>query len=605
MKTEPTPARDSLNNTIWEEYVDVAFLMANCIVLLITCCGGIAANLFVAWAVYHQKSLQTWKNALLVNLAVIDILRCAIDCPLLLTILIAVHQKGHADKAICYAQVASSSFSYCIQLLTLACISAERYQAIAHPFKTSQRQRRIVILIPVTWSLAILVAVLCLIFVKDSPVYVKCQGSQEMVPSFDTFGLYLLVPLWTTCFAVITGFYASIFALVRVHSRKIFDKGISHFPRKDQTKSGDEPSKVTIIDKENANPSDQTRTQEEIVAQVEKTTPQLDSANKDCLASLPDSVEEPENCTDRSDNKKELTVSEKTAELPCRVQQPQPSARHVGPSPSNEDTKALLKGQITELQNKPISRDMGKNSEPKATVQIAKIHSETEPPRAKVTQAKPKPSSEDKVARVASSTKATRGVMRGLEGKLEYKITMQYATRPSETERAGPHVVSVQQSSSPEAPSVVTVDLEQDMKNNGEETQDAASPQAANRVPATTTTAEKKQEVDGAVCLMPSFANKERANKQKESKIAKRSGYIILTFLLFWLPLITTILINIYMPQHSSSRVRIVQHMEILSVSVACMTSLSDPIIYAVVNPQFQAEFHRLRKKMISRWNKS
>ncbi|XP_071375235.1 D(2) dopamine receptor-like [Centroberyx affinis] len=272
MSSEPAPAWGSGNNTVWEEYIDIAFLVTNCFILLITSFVGIAANLFVTWAVHHQKSLQTWNNALLVNLAVIDILRCAVDCPILLTIVMLVHQRGHVDKFICDAQVASFSFSCCIQLLTLACISAERYQAIAQPFKTSQRRRRIIVLIPLTWTLAILVAGFCLTFVKDSPVYVKCHGSQgEAITSYDTFGLYILVPLWTICFVVIIGFYARIFTIVRAHSRKIFDKGTFPLPKKDKTHNADEEKKEDGIGGENGNSkSDQNQTQKEIVAPVEQ-----------------------------------------------------------------------------------------------------------------------------------------------------------------------------------------------------------------------------------------------------------------------------------------------------------------------------------------------
>lgn len=44
----------------------------------------------------------------------------------------------------------------------------------------------------------------------------------------------------------------------------------------------------------------------------------------------------------------------------------------------------------------------------------------------------------------------------------------------------------------------------------------------------------------------------------------------------------------------------LIQDLEILTVSVACVTSLSDPIIYAAVNPQFRTEFDRLRRKVES-----
>ena len=73
--------------------------------------------------------------------------------------------------------------------------------------------------------------------------------------------------------------------------------------------------------------------------------------------------------------------------------------------------------------------------------------------------------------------------------------------------------------------------------------------------PATTTAAAAADEaMTGAVCMMPSKAT---GNKKKESKLAKRSGYIILTFLLFWLPLITTILVNVLVFQRSDSQVSV------------------------------------------------
>ncbi|CAB1322672.1 unnamed protein product, partial [Coregonus sp. 'balchen'] len=120
---------------------------------------------------------------------------------------------------------------------------------------------------------------------------------------------------------------------------------------------------------------------------------------------------------------------------------------------------------------------------------------------------------------------------------------------------------------------------------------------AAIPVPETETpAADQSLEVKGAVCMMPSFVNKEHANKKKESKLAKRSGYIILTFLIFWMPLIVMVMAN-FCNRNRNSGMGTAQDLEFLSVSVACMTSASNPITYAVVNPQFRTEFHYLRRK--------
>ncbi|TNN82083.1 Melanopsin-like [Liparis tanakae] len=176
MRGEPPPAWGFGNNTVREDSADIAFVVANSLILLMTSAVGIAANLFVILAVCHQKSLQTAVNALVVNLAVVDTLRCVIDCPILFTIGVIMYRGGHVDELICDTQVASFSFSCCVQLLTLTCISAER----------------------------------------DSPVYVKCKGYEETLSSYDTFGLYLLFPLWAVCFTIIILFYARIFAIINL-----------------------------------------------------------------------------------------------------------------------------------------------------------------------------------------------------------------------------------------------------------------------------------------------------------------------------------------------------------------------------------------------------
>ncbi|XP_029951602.1 alpha-1A adrenergic receptor-like [Salarias fasciatus] len=385
MRRTPTPAWDFENGTVWEEYVDTAFVVANSLILLITSVVGIAANVFVVLAVYHQKSLQTSNNALVVNLAVVDFLRCGIDCPILLAIVMTVYRRGRVDDLICDTHIVSFSFSCCIQLLTLACISAERHQAIAQPFKASQRKTRIMVLIPLTWILAVLMAVLCLMYLRDSPVHARCKGQQrEKLPSYDNFGLFMLFPLWAACFGVITGFYARILALVKSHNRKIFDEGTFPLSKKDPAEEERKREETTVV--ENA------------------------KHEKNRGASLP-----------------------------------------------------------------PVS----------------------------------------------------------------------------ETEAVKPPV-----------------------------------------------------EVEGAVCMMPSKAGKERASKKKESKMAKRAGYIIVTFLLFWLPLITTILVNVVSDKNKNAQTLIIQDLEILSVSVACITSLSDPIIYAAVNPQFRTEFYRLKNRLSSVFSK-
>ncbi|XP_071344319.1 D(2)-like dopamine receptor [Trachinotus anak] len=566
MRAKPSPAWDSGNTTIWEEYIDIVFVVANSLILLTTSVVGIAANIFVILAVYHQKSLQTSNNALVVNLAIIDILRCVIDCPILLTIVLAVHQKGHMGEMICDAQVASFSFSCCIQLLTLACISAERYQAIAQPFKTSQRKKRITVLIPLTWTLAILVAVLCLIFVKDSPVHIRCKGSQrETSSSYDTFGLYMLFPLWAACFSVIIGFYGRIFHLVRTHNRKIFDKGTFTLSKKNKTENTQKKDGVV----ENGN-SEQNQTLNKSVAQVELVTQAEPNSSKKDSSTSPLTSTKAAQCASSSEHKKELKNTVEITDL--ETEQPCPPAMQVA-------------------------------------VQTEEKSFKTEQSNPCLTSAEAKPSNGGAAGSGKSSNTKPQTVSSNFDTESQSKEKVDKA--PSEMKETSPHVNSSAQLENPESTAVLMTEQKQAKDSSGGDTLAVTTVDQVSSLPPISASAAEAEapkqniEAEGAVCMMPSRANKDRVNKKKESKMAKRAGYIIVTFLLFWLPLITTIMVNFVVHKNNNTRIKIIQDVEILSVSVACITSLSDPIIYAAVNPQFRTEFYRLKNKVKSLFSKT
>ncbi|CAK6961623.1 dopamine D2-like receptor [Scomber scombrus] len=561
MRGEPLTTWDSGNNTIWEKYIDISFIVANGLILLITSLVGIAANIFVILAVYNQKSLQTWNNALVVNLAVIDILRCVIDCPILLTIVLIVYLRGHVDELICDTQMASFSFSCCIQFLTLACISAERYQAIAQPFKTTERRRRIMVLIPLIWTLAILVAGFCLIFVKDSPVHIRCRGSQgKTLSSYDTFGLYMLFPLWAACITVIIGFYARIFTLVKSHNRKIFDKG--SFPLSEKEKTEDKQKTGESVAVENGQgKSEQTQTLENSAAQEKLVTKaEPNSFKKDSTDALLTSTIAPQNLSIDSENKKVLTIRVEITEL---------GTEHHHPTVQTD--KRPLK---TEQSNLCAMKVGAKSSN----------------------------------ASVTSSTAKLEKVPGNFDTKKQSKERVKIDKALSEMKETSPQVPSAQLDN-PESTSVLLIEPKKTKNSNGEALavatveQVSSLPPVSNNVPEEEA-AKQNVEAQGAVCMMPSKASKERASKKKESKMAKRAGYIIITFILFWLPLITTVLLNFVVRKNKNIQMTTVRDVEILSVSVACITSLSDPIIYAAVNPQFRNEFYRLKNRIKSIFNK-
>ncbi|XP_034032187.1 parietopsin [Thalassophryne amazonica] len=535
-------AQNSWNTSIWEHYIDVTLVVANCFVLLLTSVVGITANVFVMFTVNRQKSLQTCNNALVVNLAVIDILRCTIDCPVLLAIVLILHQQGQVDELICDAQVAFFSFSCCVQLLTLACISAERYQAIAKPFKTQQQRRRVIVLIPLVWTLAIPVLALCVTFLKDSPVHLKCHTSdRETASSYDTFGLYLLLPLWATCFGVIIGFYTRIYTLVRAHNCKIFDKGTVLVLNTDQTKDNQREEAVIVV--ENGHEEiKQIQTQRKTVVQGELR----DSSEKDSKAAV------------------------------------QPAAKGSLCLSVDMDANKELNGSVIKFG--------ASNDETPSSLHAMEVEAEL--------------SNGYTIVIVRNSTAKSQSVSNSVDVTSQTEHNQKTNRSTSEMKETSHQDLLTVQSQS-EACLTLLTDLKQVKDTSGKDAPALATgaevsplPQIPNNVPETEA-AKQTPKTEGAVCMMP-LANRERANKKKESKMAKRAGYIILSFLLFWLPLIISIIVNVIIYKNKNTHVRIIQDVEILSVSVSCMTSLSDPIIYAAVNPQFRAEFYRIKNSFKS-----
>ncbi|XP_034000434.1 D(2) dopamine receptor-like [Trematomus bernacchii] len=228
-------------HTFWNETtahnetdVHTMFFIFNCIVLTLTLVLGTPGNLWVCWVVYRTKSLQTFNNALLVSLAVSDLLKCSVDTPLLLFCL-QYGKSSQVSVSVCTLQQFTYALCSCVQLLTLVSISVERYQAIAFPFQTERRKARVRLWILSIWACGLLLAIISLILSKDALFCMLCRrnhgdNGDEWLQNADPFGPYVLVPVWGLSLTVIVIHYIRIFTVVRQHRKKVFSQGIQLRP---------------------------------------------------------------------------------------------------------------------------------------------------------------------------------------------------------------------------------------------------------------------------------------------------------------------------------------------------------------------------------------
>lgn len=464
-----------VDENTWQNNVHVAVLITNCTVLLVTFFVGIAANLFVMYAVYHQKSLQTSTNALLVNLAVIDLLRCATDCPLLLVVVLNANGARDLGDFLCDGQVMSFSFNCCVQLFTLASISAERHQAIANPFKTAERRRRVKVWIPLTWLVAIVVSALCVKFTKDSSVYVQCRALEwNELKSYGSFGRYVLLPVWSVCFALIVSFYSHIFVLVRAHNQKIFDKGTS----------------VPLYKKILGDKKEVKEVGESKAAIVAEAVAPKEIHDAHFMQEVNGPIRGTQSCNEDPGDQNTLAAAAESQAL----------SMDVKTLDINTEEQPNLQSMIlvSELRDKTELIDLENSGE-----HPGDSPKDTENPNSE--QVHPAPTNQGIVSDFRNHTTELTGPKNG-----------------QEHQRAPPN---------------------DDQKPNSEQVPPAADG-------AQIVSAGQPIEVMGDVCMMPPFANKDRVNKKKEGKLAKRSGYIILTFLVFWMPLIGTVLLNTFLTRN-------------------------------------------------------
>ncbi|KAG9272364.1 5-hydroxytryptamine receptor 2A-like [Astyanax mexicanus] len=538
-----------LEDGVWAGRAQVVLIAVDCMLLLVTLVLGSAANLFVVHAVRRHKSLQTATNALLVNLALVDLLRCVTDCPLLL-LLVVLRVQGRVDDlglALCSAQLACFSVSCGAQLLTVAGISLERHRAVTKPFEGGggggERRKRVTAWIPFTWAAPALASGLCARYARDSPVYARCRGVRvSELHTYDSFGRYVLLPAWCACLAVIAVCYAHIFMVVRAHGRKIFDKGVFPPPGK----KGDEKK---VKDKEGKGNVDTVSAHE---AAKTHLAPELKGAGETDDSVLRDGGAQKTMTPSQTPSTDSVTL---VSEL-CENEPDPPDQAETGQEPTVDAECAST--APCDTQSSSDTHQNAQELEPPQSVQehvpeVLDVEDEETSPGEAQTEHENAPERLD-----VESNEGSPGE----------------AQSAHENAHDQPHEDGKQKADN---------DAPQDIQEDTAQSVQVSAPQ--------------EEEAMGAVCMMPSFANKEKANKKKESKLAKRSGYIVFTFLVFWLPLIGTIVLNIFLNRKEVPSVKVVNELEVLAVCIACMTSLTNPIIYAAVNPQFRNEFYYLKNK--------
>ncbi|XP_038054253.1 D(2) dopamine receptor A-like [Patiria miniata] len=195
-------------------------LIVSAVILVLSVISGVIGNCLVCLSVYRNRNLRNANNALLVNLAVGDLVVCFTSIPIMLAEVI--NNYGDCNPygdIICHLQTFCHVSSSSVQLVTLVAISVERYEAIVHPFETKKKRRRVIVGTSISWIMAIVIAVPASIFLNESSLFLLCT-CRLTEPPFDYVHTVIIAPLGIGCLVCVMVFYLRIFRTVRKHVKK-------------------------------------------------------------------------------------------------------------------------------------------------------------------------------------------------------------------------------------------------------------------------------------------------------------------------------------------------------------------------------------------------
>ncbi|XP_033646959.1 probable G-protein coupled receptor No18 [Asterias rubens] len=199
-----------------------ALLILSTVILLLSVFFGVVGNVLVCLSVYGNRSLRTANNALLVNLAVGDLVVCFTSTPIMLAG--TLNNLGWTcnpyNDILCATQTIVHVISSSVQLITLVAISVERYEAIMHPFETKQKRRRVLAGITTSWVSAVLLSVPTAVFFQNSSLYLLCACQLTDEPNIDYIHIAIIAPLGLVCLLGVMIFYLKIFRTVRKHVKE-------------------------------------------------------------------------------------------------------------------------------------------------------------------------------------------------------------------------------------------------------------------------------------------------------------------------------------------------------------------------------------------------
>ena len=570
-------------------------MFASCVLLSITVIVGVIGNTLVCISVYTNRSLRTPNNALLVNLAIADLITCIFSVPVLLLVFIT-HLMSHdcqsARKYLCTGQMFFHMTSSAVQLFTLAFISMERYQAISRPFKSKEQRLRVIVSFLVSWIAGTLLGLMTTLFLRHTPMFLFCICTKERtIPSFDIVNVCVLAPLGLICLGVVLFFYGKIFYIVRKHVR---DKG-SLF-----NKTGTEVTKAetNTISRRLRLPQlpnwFQGRTNK--VQDISQVVPNTGGAQTDAKSSHIQTMYHGETSNSNGITTKLSSEKQNSLQVKSVTSLDNTERIHTEEASLNENQveekggaqqanfeKSNLKSVVSKKETTEENQDDGTNKLPRTGETSVKIgHQTSKNDNGQNVHDLPHQDIEQLEQNLAHSVEP--GAQNLALPNIETIESNQASLHQSDSATSARTHAQKKEEANPK-PMEVDPNFLQLKSLAANATNSTTFPVVESGSNASNVVPVNVNEIHGSVCVFnpKSKKTKERGRRNLEAKTAKRASYIIGVFTMCWLPLFLVTFINIF--------IYIAIEVEALISSIAILSAALNPIAYTVVNQTFRKEF--------------
>lgn len=189
----------------------------------ITMAVGLGANIITILTILRTKHLQSPMNVSLVSLAITDLFVCVVVIPLRLC-LNNVYLDETSLTQVCTTLVFMKSFCDYAEPCMLVATSYERYQSIAKPFESRNKQKRIVVISASTGIVCSGFASVSVTEFHDGSLIYPCHhGDSDRHTLLFREG-FVTLPFGVLCILVVSIFYILMIRLLRQHSKSFFKK---------------------------------------------------------------------------------------------------------------------------------------------------------------------------------------------------------------------------------------------------------------------------------------------------------------------------------------------------------------------------------------------